>query len=168
MNSGYFPLVFILCNPSDLMNTRVAVLRRGAFALLLLCCLIKHGVSFSSTLLLHSHDSSNMALLVTVNSCSAVPDGTSNLLKIRKPICCTPTDLCCCPVWIYSKSNFPPIGKLAAGMNDRLGGKSSGLNSLCVWACLCLCFRSLPEALISPNISTLTSEGTHTFSLGYS
>ncbi len=104
-------------------------------------------MSFSSTVLLHSHDSSNMALLVTANSCLPVPDGTSNLLEIRKPICCTPTDLCCCLVWIYSKSYFFPIGKPAAGMNGCcVGGENGGINRLCVCACLCLCFRSLQRA----------------------
>lgn len=95
-------------------------------------------MSFPSKVLLHSHDSSNMALLVTANSCSPVPDGTSNLLKIRKPICCTPTDLCCCPVWIYSKSNFSPRRKACCRYEwPRRREKRCTKQFVCVFVCVC-------------------------------
>lgn len=164
-----FALLFTLYNPSNLMNTPYCIT----------CALLFFGVGRSSCFGCAASLNTEWAfpppLFCTVMILqiwlywilwTAVPDGTSNLLKIRKLIYYSQIDLCSCPVWIYSKSNFSLHRK--AGMNDLVGRKDGLLNSLCMCACLCLCFWSLPEGLISPNISVLMSEGTHTFSLGYS
>lgn len=169
VNNECFALVFTLCNPSDLMNTpyciTCALLFFGVGRLPCFCCAASLNTEWAFPLPFFC-----TVMILQIWLCwllwTAVPDGTSNLLKIRKLIYYSPMDLCCYP--FIQKAIFPPIGKPAAGMNDHVGGKNDGLNSLCMCACLCLCFRSLPEGLISPNISVLMSEGTHTFSLGYS
>lgn len=114
VNIECFALVFTLCNPSDLTNTpyciTCALLFFGVGRLPCFCCAASLNTEWAFPLPFFC-----TVMILQIWLCwllwTAVPDGTSNLLKIKKLIYYSPMDLCCYPVWIYSKSNFSPHRK---------------------------------------------------------
>ncbi len=173
----YFPLVFTLYNPSALMNASYSITRGLLF----------FGVGRSPCFRCAASLNTEWAFPIRF-SCTVMILQIWLCWLLRTAVCRFLMEHLIC--WrsespyaalqrtcvVVALSGFiqkvisPPIGKPAAGMNGHVGGKKRWTKPfVCVHVfCLCLCFRSLPVGLISPNISTLMSEGTHTFSLGYS
>lgn len=168
VNNEYFALVFTLYNPSDLMNTPYSIT----------CALLFFGVGrspfFSCAASLNTEwESSSFfctVMILQIWLCwllwTAVPD--EHLICWRSESLYTTVQWTCVVALSGFIQKSPPPNRKACCMYEwpRRRGKRWTKEFMC--ACLCLCFRSLPEGLISPNISVLMSEGTHTFSLGYS